>query len=813
MKASNMNSLEDVFKKWEKKGEERRLNAPVKAGGKQDSSTGRAAWQQRFDASALPRRRPNRKKRQEYDAYDLNSRIMLEHIERKFQLIPPLAVEDNHRTSRPFLGTGCSKCSQKSIRIVFSKEGIKNSPLRNLLDLSVFCRKNFFRTAFSDILYVANLPSVKYKKLKDVQNTVVNSPSVSSTIHRLAASDQNADESPKNAGSSAEKEITNPAMTSKQLKAEAHNIIKAMSGSIKRSLVRIVSWFLFKFFGKVLSSIQIHQGQITMLKEASKRNIPLVYLPLHKSHVDYLLISFVLNWHGLKVPYIAAGDNLTDIPLFSWLMRNMGAFFIRRKLDDQTPQNELYSAIMKEYIAQILISGNNLEIFLEGTRSRSGKNYPPKIGVLSSVISAVNEGRVSDVLIVPVNISYEQILEAGYTGELMGEPKRPESFLRTVKNALRICRSYFGQVRVDFGMPFSLVEMLRSSESSLSWQTFMETTSSCSNQQSIFYETLNGPSTALTKGIANHVIHECVESSTIMGTNMVAFLLLTKFRKGVNLKEFAKAFEMLKKDILMHKRDYGFSGCNEDVILYSVKLLGSDLVSWDSKSCVIKPNILLPAVLELSYYSNQVVSVFLLESIVACSIVTLLEDENLSLSELVYATTTVSRRQLLDTALDLCHVLRKEFIFCNPCVTMEEAIVDAIEKFIAADVLNVCEDISAKSRDKKWANRLAVSTAWSDNSESEEDEIIDQEYRVNASEEAIRKLRFLRNILSPVIESYWFCASSFLSVQPNENESVNSTQASAVARFKAGTLLFGNVWSGRVDHYKKNHSGPKNSFE
>ena len=65
MNASNGQSLEDVFKKWEKKGEERRLNSAgnmANSFGVQVSQHGRAAWQQKFDASALPRRRSNRKK-------------------------------------------------------------------------------------------------------------------------------------------------------------------------------------------------------------------------------------------------------------------------------------------------------------------------------------------------------------------------------------------------------------------------------------------------------------------------------------------------------------------------------------------------------------------------------------------------------------------------------------------------------------------------------------------------------------------------------------------------------------------------------
>ncbi|CAB4012571.1 Hypothetical predicted protein, partial [Paramuricea clavata] len=350
-------------------------------------------------------------------------------------------------------------------------------------------------------------------------------------------------------------------------------------------------------------------------------------------------------------------------------------------------------------------------------------------------------------------------------------------------------------------------EITHSSESSESWQTFLKTTTLNSNQllargsamSDISLESLDASTTALTKGIARHVNYECIQNSTIMGTNMVAFLLLTKFRKGVELNEFANAFELLKKDILMHKRDYGFSGANADVMLHAIELLGKDLVSSDPESRIIKPILSLPGLLELSYYSNQVLSVFVLESVVACSIGALLTDRNISLPELIYQNTTISRRELLNTALDLCDLLYREFVFSPPCTSLETAIMDAIDKFIAAEVLNVCEDTSTKSRERQWANRLAISTAWSDNEESEEEtEITDQEYKINSSDEAIWKLKFLRDILSPIIESYWFAASSLLclrDVQYNENDFINLVHKAAISRVTSGTAFFGESCS------------------
>ncbi len=42
----------------------------------------------------------------------------------------------------------------------------------------------------------------------------------------------------------------------------------------------------------------------------------MVFLPCHKSHMDYIIMTFVLFNVGVHIPRIAAGDNL-KIPLIS----------------------------------------------------------------------------------------------------------------------------------------------------------------------------------------------------------------------------------------------------------------------------------------------------------------------------------------------------------------------------------------------------------------------------------------------------------------------------------------------------------------
>ncbi|EDO26011.1 predicted protein, partial [Nematostella vectensis] len=100
--------------------------------------------------------------------------------------------------------------------------------------------------------------------------------------------------------------------------------------------------------------------------------------------------------------------NLKNMLVFSWLMRHLGGFFIKRKLDHASGKDDLYKSVLQEYVQQLLKEKEYLEVFIEGSRSRTGKAMVPKSGLLSVVVNSVVEGLVPDVLIVPVNISYEK---------------------------------------------------------------------------------------------------------------------------------------------------------------------------------------------------------------------------------------------------------------------------------------------------------------------------------------------------------------------------------------------------------------------
>jgi glycerone phosphate O-acyltransferase/fatty acyl-CoA reductase len=112
--------------------------------------------------------------------------------------------------------------------------------------------------------------------------------------------------------------------------------------------------------------------------------------------------------YKLKLPYIVSDEALMMANFLPFLIRSSGAFFYRK---DLYQKNRLYHIIFDKYVELLLREGNNLEFFIEGTRSRTGKILAPQLEILSLVFDTVAFGKVSDVCLVPMTINYEKVLE------------------------------------------------------------------------------------------------------------------------------------------------------------------------------------------------------------------------------------------------------------------------------------------------------------------------------------------------------------------------------------------------------------------
>ena len=181
----------------------------------------------------------------------------------------------------------------------------------------------------------------------------------------------------------------------------------------------------------------------------------IIYVPCHRSHMDYLLLSYVIYRKGFAVPHVAAGVNL-NLPVVGHFLRKGGAFFLRRSFKGDA----LYGAVFSKYLGFMMARGHPLEYFIEGGRSRTGRMLAPRTGMLSMTVRSYLREPKRPVVFMPVYFGYERIVEGRtYIGELSGAPKQKESILGLIRS-LSVLRSKFGTVHVNLGAPIVLDEVL-----------------------------------------------------------------------------------------------------------------------------------------------------------------------------------------------------------------------------------------------------------------------------------------------------------------------------------------------------------------
>ena len=184
------------------------------------------------------------------------------------------------------------------------------------------------------------------------------------------------------------------------------------------------------------------------------QHYPLVFLPSHKLNFDHLILLYVLYENGLPPNHTAGGINMNFFPVGPFLRRS-GVFFIRR----QFKENAAYKFVLRQY-SYLLAKRFPLEWYIEGSRSRSGKLRPPRLGLLSYVVESFERGAADDVVFIPVSIAYDQIHDVGsYAAEQSGAAKQSES-LGWLYRTLRGLRRRYGAAHIRFGGPISLQSFL-----------------------------------------------------------------------------------------------------------------------------------------------------------------------------------------------------------------------------------------------------------------------------------------------------------------------------------------------------------------
>jgi len=235
---------------------------------------------------------------------------------------------------------------------------------------------------------------------------------------------------------------------------KAHHYAWEIAADYSSPVVRSASFLLPYVWNRIFAGVRANH--LELFKQTAPGH-EIIYVPSHRSHMDYLLLSYLLYGNGIVPPHIVAGINL-NLPLVGSLLRKGGAFFIRRSIKG----NVLYSAVLSEYVAQLVAGGYSIEYFIDGGRSRTGRLLQPKGGMIAMTVRAFLRQPRRPVLFQPVYIGYEKLMEgSSHLDELSGRPKRKESIWALLWNIPKVLKQNYGQVTVNFGQPIALDHVLK----------------------------------------------------------------------------------------------------------------------------------------------------------------------------------------------------------------------------------------------------------------------------------------------------------------------------------------------------------------
>ncbi|MBK8253990.1 MAG: 1-acyl-sn-glycerol-3-phosphate acyltransferase [Polyangiaceae bacterium] len=287
----------------------------------------------------------------------------------------------------------------------------------------------------------------------------------------------------------------------------ARTMLQSLQAEPDPSTLRTLEVMADTLAERVFSGIDVDEAGIAEVRQAARKG-SVVLLPSHKSHIDYLLLHYVLRKHALNLPLVAAGDNLSFFPLGP-ILRRSGAFFIRRSFRG----DKLYAVVVDAYIRRLLRDGHAVEFFLEGGRSRTGKLLPPQVGLLNMVVEAALGLGDKPVAFVPVSIGYERIMEeTEFLRELSGEAKKGEDLTSLVSAGRALLQSY-GRPNVQFGKVVDLTEFRRSLH--------------------IADDPTPAKRRALVNALASHVMDEINRVAAVTPGALVATVLLCHPRRGM----------------------------------------------------------------------------------------------------------------------------------------------------------------------------------------------------------------------------------------------------------------------------------------
>ena len=393
------------------------------------------------------------------------------------------------------------------------------------------------------------------------------------------------------------------------VRKEARKYLDEIASDYNEIFVEIWERMLDWLWNNIYDGVVVDVEGIAKIRNVSKK-MPFVIIPCHRSHIDYLLLSYIFYKNNIQMPFVAAGTNLSFFPM-GYIFRKSGAFFLRRSFKG----NDLYAEVFAKYIKVLLKEGLPLEFFIEGGRSRTGKMVMPKYGLLSMIIQAFQEKACDDLAAIPVYIGYDRVIEEkAYLQELGGAPKEKEKATDMIKSS-KLLRKRYGRVYMNVGEPILLKSYLAAQDKPLEEMTIEE-------RQSLY------------RRIGYTIVRAINKVSVVTPFALTAVGLLCYDRRGISLGELREVLALFHDYLSFRKVSFAMTFADRE------KAVGEALHLFDQSGLIsrmgaeeeeeeveeIVYSLEDDKRMNLEYYKNNILHYFLPVSFVATSILTSPED-------------------------------------------------------------------------------------------------------------------------------------------------------------------------------------------
>ena len=449
---------------------------------------------------------------------------------------------------------------------------------------------------------------------------------------------------------------------------KARDYVLEIAADVSPTTIRIVERFLHWLWRRIYDGIELnHMERVHELA----RDKELIYVPCHRSHIDYLLLGYITYAEGLHLPHIAAGINL-NIPVVGGILRRGGAFFLRRSFKG----NRLYAAVFDAYLQQVMSRGHSIEYFVEGGRSRTGRLLEPKGGMLAMTVHSYIKEPKRPVVFVPFYFGYERLIEGdAFISELGGATKEKETLMGLIRS-IKSLRENFGQVYVNVAEAIELDPLL--DELRPGWRDT---------------EFENGERPAWLSGVVtnlgNEIMQQINAAAAVTPISLLALALLATPKQKVGVGELRRQLQV-SMDLLQRFRYSNLitipdmtpdeiieHGENLDVITRTSHRMG-EVIHMGEKTAVL-----------MTYFRNNILHLLAVPASVACCFIQGRQLEHAELQRLIRL---------------IYPFMKKELTLKWPFEDIDDVTTEAIESLVEMGILT-------RSRNKKNLERPPAGSA------------------------------------------------------------------------------------------------------